>query len=332
MRQIRITFANVAGDLIKDADARASNGDCAATLPRDYRQRLRAYCEPFFGNMAVADIDARKLREFRQWLTAKNLSGSTIRTIQAFVSMVLKMAVDDGYLAAAPRISRPSQKDAPRPSFTTSEWRVLLTTLKRLEKRSPAVAFKGTPIDKELRRLVTFQSNTFLRPGDLFTLKNRHIEVIDEVGADGRQFLRLNPPPSKGHAGPIVSMKAAVPIYRRILQDQKQAGFGRPDDFVFMPKRMNRTYAREVASRLFSLGLHEAGLKYAADGAERTLYSVRHYAITSRLANAHGLDVVTLARNCRTSAEMIDRFYASSLTPEMNLEKIQSFKRESRYA
>jgi hypothetical protein len=35
-------------------------------------------------------------------------------------------------------------------------------------------------------------------------------------------------------------------------------------------------------------------------------------------------DLLTLARNARTSVEMIERFYASQLTPEMNIALLQS--------
>jgi hypothetical protein len=40
------------------------------------------------------------------------------------------------------------------------------------------------------------------------------------------------------------------------------------------------------------------------------------------------LDLLTLARNARTSVEMIERFYANHLTPEMNVAKIQSMRQK----
>ena len=57
-----------------------------------------------------------------------------------------------------------------------------------------------------------------------------------------------------------------------------------------------------------------------------TLYSLRHTAIMFRLTKSQGLDVLSLARNARTSVEMIDQFYAKRLTAEMNIEKIQSMR------
>lgn len=43
------------------------------------------------------------------------------------------------------------------------------------------------------------------------------------------------------------------------------------------------------------------------------------------------LDLLTLARTARTSVEMIDRFYASSLTAELNRDKLHSFRRPTRF-
>ena len=45
-----------------------------------------------------------------------------------------------------------------------------------------------------------------------------------------------------------------------------------------------------------------------------------------RLIKGDNVDLLTLARNARTSVEMIDRFYARHLTAEMNLEKFQSVR------
>jgi len=43
-----------------------------------------------------------------------------------------------------------------------------------------------------------------------------------------------------------------------------------------------------------------------------------------RLLYGEGLDLLTLARNARTSTEMIERIYASHLEGEMNIEMLQS--------
>jgi len=48
-----------------------------------------------------------------------------------------------------------------------------------------------------------------------------------------------------------------------------------------------------------------------------------------RLLYGEGLDLLTLARNARTSPEMIDRFYARHLSAEMNIGLLQSKRRKT---
>jgi hypothetical protein len=45
-----------------------------------------------------------------------------------------------------------------------------------------------------------------------------------------------------------------------------------------------------------------------------------------RLTKGEGVDLLTLARNCRTSVDMIEKFYASHLAPEMNIEQLQKVR------
>jgi hypothetical protein len=65
------------------------------------------------------------------------------------------------------------------------------------------------------------------------------------------------------------------------------------------------------------------GLRLGQLGQTRTLYSLRHTAIMFRLLYGRGIDLLTLARNARTSVQMIEKFYAANLTAEMNIDLIQ---------
>jgi len=80
----------------------------------------------------------------------------------------------------------------------------------------------------------------------------------------------------------------------------------------------------QLIDKYFVKILVATGLRYGALGQRRTLYSLRHTAITYRLLYGRGIDLLTLARNARTSVEMIERFYASQLTPEMNVGMLHS--------
>lgn len=62
---------------------------------------------------------------------------------------------------------------------------------------------------------------------------------------------------------------------------------------------------------LFNNILDELGLKIDRDGNRRTAYSLRHTYICLRLLE--GADIYQVAKNCRTSVEMIEKFYAIHL-------------------
>ncbi|WP_310541592.1 phage integrase SAM-like domain-containing protein [Phenylobacterium sp.] len=322
-------FRAFADRLILDTETEVLLGNRSQTLLRDYRQRNDCYCAPFLWDLPIREIDNRKLKDFVAYLSGKGLKSTSVEAILSFVSMVLKLAADENCIQILPRIPRPRHKDCPRPAFTPGQYKTLIATCKKVEKGNPTVNFKRSVVDAELRWMITFMANAFLRPRDLFTLKHSHVEVVEREGA---KFLRLNPPASKRHNGPIITMPAAVDIYRRVTQASAKKGFGRHDDYVFLPDRADRTYAQEIASRQFGQILKIAGLKSDDKGAAFSLYSIRHYAITTRIRNSENLNLLVLARNCRTSVEMIDRFYASSLTAEMQVESLQSFRRPSRYS
>ena len=77
----------------------------------------------------------------------------------------------------------------------------------------------------------------------------------------------------------------------------------------------------------FNKILTATGLKLGELGQTRSLYSLRHTAIMFRLLYGKGIDLLTLARNARTSVQMIEEFYASNLTAEMNIGLLQSKRR-----
>jgi integrase len=100
------------------------------------------------------------------------------------------------------------------------------------------------------------------------------------------------------------------------------------DDYVFLPQyKDNRDYALKQLQRQFEIVMQDTGLGLGSDGEERTLYSLRHTAIMYRLLYGDGINTLALARNARTSVEMIDRFYAKPLTGEMNIAMLQSRRR-----
>ncbi len=64
----------------------------------------------------------------------------------------------------------------------------------------------------------------------------------------------------------------------------------------------------KVQRDLLNTILVELNLKYDRLGNERTAYSLRHTYISMRLLE--GADIYQVAKNCRTSVEMIEKHYA----------------------
>jgi len=79
-----------------------------------------------------------------------------------------------------------------------------------------------------------------------------------------------------------------------------------------------------VLGLMFNWVLELTGHKCNAHGQPRSIYSLRHSAITFRLLYGQGIDLLTLARNARTSVEVIHKHYASTVSGEQNIALLQS--------
>jgi hypothetical protein len=124
-------------------------------------------------------------------------------------------------------------------------------------------------------------------------------------------------------------MPWAVRVYERILARNSALGFGGSEDYVFMPKqgKEKRENALETLGRQFDALMDITKLKTSPSGQVRTIYSLRHSSIMFRLLYGASIDTLKLARNARTSPEMIDRFYAAPLMGEMAVAELQSKRR-----
>ena len=194
------------------------------------------------------------------------------------------------------------------------------------------------PVTLEFKYLVQFMVNSFIRPSDLRVLKREHVQVkvnSQAKKASDKHFLLLTHPATKTTDHEVVTMPAAYGIYESLvrLQDSKsmkraksvKSGNRRSGltSYVFFPEYANRDTMIAVAGRIFRAVLKRAKLE--KHGEKHTLYSLRHTSIMYRLllGNASTLE---LARNARTSQAMIDKHYASRLTPMMTVESLHSFK------
>ena len=101
----------------------------------------------------------------------------------------------------------------------------------------------------------------------------------------------------KRGVGYCKSTSGAVRPFQRLVERNKP----QPTDPLF-PK---------THRELFNTILDEEGLKKDREGQPRTAYSLRHTYICLRLME--GADIYQIAKNCRTSVEMIEKYYASHI-------------------
>jgi hypothetical protein len=103
-----------------------------------------------------------------------------------------------------------------------------------------------------------------------------------------------------------------------------------PEDYVFLPQYRDRKTALKHLQNQFDVLLSQLNLRISASGEERSMYSLRHTCITYRYMYGEKIDLLVLARNARTSPEMIDKHYASKFSAVHNIEMIQSRKSSKR--
>jgi hypothetical protein len=326
----RSTFGALAARMYANEQARVKRGEFAKGSLQVLRNRLDAHLLPRWGTTDIKAIDHDQLLRFTQEIS-EEFSTITISQYLVIVKKVFNLASALNLLEKVPVFPKIKIKTVSRGAFTPSEyWSIVRCARALTDKVHPdysnlrshyrlRTAERTMPID--LQWAVRFMLNSFIRPSDLKTLKHKHIEITQK---DGCKYLRLTLPETKSHGTPIATLRPAVTVYKSIVRHYKTKGLANPDDYVFLPHLRDRNYAHWVMSFFFNWVLAKMGLKKGAHGQDRSLYSLRHSAITFRLLYGRGVDLLTLARNARTSVKMIEQFYASQLSGEMNIAMLHS--------
>jgi hypothetical protein len=309
-------------------------GDITKQTLGMFISRLRAQLEPYFDKTHIGSIQIKQIAEFILHLQDQSIKPITIKQYLGLLKRILQIALDDGTIYKLPTFPKLKTKSVPRGSFSLPEYWALVKASKQLvdivvagdktvltHRSTSGGAFKKRDtVPMEMRWLIRFMVNSFIRPVDIKLIQHKHIEVI----AGPSTYLRLNLPETKRHTGQVVTMRVANSVYQSLKQYQESRGYGGPNDYLFLPEAKDREGAIQLLTSHFRKVLEKANLRTGQYGQLRSLYSLRHTAITFRLLYGNGIDLLTLARNARTSVEMIERFYSSNLTAEMNIEMLQS--------
>ena len=138
-------------------------------------------------------------------------------------------------------------------------------------------------------------ANTGLRPDESNNLEYRDVELIEDEDAD--ELILLLQVRGKRGVGYCKSTNGAVFPFQRLVERNNPE----PTDKVFPHDH----------KKLFNRILKDLNLKEDRQGNNRTFYSLRHSYISFRLLE--GADIYQVAKNCRTSVEMIEKHYAIHL-------------------
>ena len=272
-------------------------------------RRLEKFVLPFLGDDPVKFVDPARVQEYRHHRRVtfkeqhgREISRSTLDKDIIAIGQVLKTAVRARALSHAPDLSEPYKakgKIKPRPWFSPEEYRTLYEATRR--RANYPIHNKHIWAYRSLHNLVLFIANTGLRPDEVNRLRYKDVQIINDEET-GERILLISVQRGKRGVGYCKSTKGAVRPFERMMELKKPA----QDDIIFNGQHRG----------LFNTILEEEGLKYDEHGQGRTYYSLRHTYICFRLME--GADIYQIAKNCRTSVEMIEKYYASHIQNTLN--------------
>ncbi len=298
------------------------------------KRRLEQCLKPFFGHMAVNEITAGTIQDYRVHRTkqamdkkgeppARNTMHQEIVTLR----QVMKTALRHNWITHLPDMTAPygaSGKVSHRAWFSPEEYKQLYTATRKRAQEPKLPRYKWE--SEQLHDYVLFMVNTGLRPDEAKRLQFRDVAIVEDDATD-ETILEIEVRGKRG-VGYCKSTSGAVRPFERLKARKRPphaTGNGRksvnpdgpadkpdawklpePTDLVF-PK-----FHRELLKTI----LDEEKLRADRDGRPRTAYSLRHTYICLRLLE--GADIYQIAKNCRTSVEMIEKFYAAHIKTNLD--------------
>ena len=315
-----------------------TQGERSPTYARGQHARTDGHLIPFFGNMVLPEITSGKVNEYRirrleqsKALRGKPLAHNTMHQEIVTLRQIFKTALRHGWIDHLPDLSEPyrsSPKISHRAWFSPEEYKQLYeaTRERALDPKQPRFRWEA----EQLHDYVLFATNTGLRPDEAMRLEFRDVMVVEDEGS-GQTILEIEVRGKRG-VGYCKSTAGAVHPFERLkARTRPDGGPGRsgsrtasiangewhepgPTDLLF-PK-----WPRD----LFNAILAEEKLRTDRDGRPRTAYSLRHTYICLRLLE--GADIYQIAKNCRTSVEMIEKYYAAHLKTRLDASAINIMK------
>ena len=296
------------------------------TIPTVYRNdesRFKNELSPFFNEQDISTITNSQISQLLKKLTEKDRSLSTLKHYMVVLRKILKYGISNDLLdklPVFPKLSSKTRTTQKRDYLTDEEYESIVRMSELCSDEKLVV--RGVEITLEMKYLIQFMINSFIRPSDLRVIKHKHITIKKE-GKD--EWIVLSHPATKTNANEVQCMTASVGIYKKLcelrLKNQKTIS---PDEYLFYPQYKNRDTMMSVVGRLFRKIIERTNLEKTTDK-NITLYSLRHTSIMMRLVKGN-VNTLHLSRNARTSQQMIDQFYSSHLTTDQVRVHLQRFE------
>lgn len=318
--------------MLATEQARVDRDEVAKHSLTMLQSRIRKQVLPFFKNICVEDIGYAHVERFFNHLSTLNYKPMTLSQYMMALRKILNTAHAHKWVEQVPQFPKIRITSTARGNFPANEYLQLLRCAKRMrhaKQQQRKVTHRNTQggvfasyanIPYEMAWLIGFMVNSFVRPVDIKLIQHKHVTIVKGEHC----YLRLTLPETKRHKAQIITLPAAVHIYEHLRDYFTKQKLVKDDDYLFLPKIKDRQSAIFLLEKMFKRILEETNLRFGTQGQRRTLYSLRHSAITFRLLYGQGIDLLTLARNARTSLEMVDKFYASELRAEMNVGMLHS--------
>ncbi len=318
------TFKEVASQFLKEYEI-ITEGQRSPKWVEGHAIRLRVHLNPFFGNLAISDVTAGKVQEYRvhrmtpQEENPKHSKSNrpakdkpparkTLHNEIVTLRQVLKTAIRHGWLSALPELSTPYKtqgKIVHRPWFSPAEYKQLYeATRAYIKEIQPQYRWNA----EQVHDFVLFMANTGLRPDEAKNLQFRDVEIVeDEATCETILIIEVR---GKRGIGYCKSTRGAVRPFERLKNRPRPIKNADGEKKEVKPSATDLVFPGSHL-KMFNGILSHANLKFDRDGNARTSYSLRHTYICLRLME--GADIYQIAKNCRTSVEMIEKHYAAHI-------------------
>lgn len=308
-------FEDIANEVIEElnkAIALAKAAGKSTKTKSNYIGILNKYHIPFFTGQRINQINQAAMDAFSVWRTKKfggEMSSSSLQNHNAVLGKVFEKALKSGQITKyhIPTFDTQGKRQQRRAAFSWEEFRkisdYILDDMHRTKNKTSKMLLEL------LYDYIDFVVATGMRPGT----EIEHVEWRDISFRLNDGVPEITVAVSKGKTTEYTGTRQVVvrSDFVANLEDLVERFPNRQaNEKVF---RLADGTDPKSLSRKFSDILDKLNLKKSPYG-ERTLYSLRHSYITWNLKTK--ADIASLAKQCGTSIEMIDRTY-SHLLPSM---------------